>query len=444
MSGDVETGETHSAPETQAASAARTEDAASTVRAARQDGIKILISNFWIWPALAGLVLTTAVALILGFQDVVWPVSLSAQIVGLFFLIAVLFGLIGIWLLARRALPLRRRPATTGVALAFISGGAVACLYVDLTIVAYAFRYQPRVAIAFAVLGLVCLCLAWRTLPPSWSSLSKTVKSAGITLAALGTLANFWYQSIYLPENSQVGIEYAVSLGPVVNSGGGSRLVTIDLTMDNESPVTALTLGSMVVVTGLEYTSSGRQGAISSKAAQERAAAYAASLAERPSKSAAIPNPNIEFTGSLKTTTLTILRPIDNDSYLFPDDEYAREFDVVIPNKQIVALQVKLYVLSARTTRLSLGSRLVSAPKNLDTCSNDEQSGWYVNESALVRFTRGAQILYSDWCADLGDPYITWDVATPPGTHDSPGAENSIGANIDVINSSRDDIFVLN
>jgi len=444
VSGDIETGETHTASETQLPGEAGTEETTSAASATRPDGIRVRRFSFWIWPAIVGLSLTTAVAMTLGFQDVVWPVSLSAQILGLFFLIAALFGLIGIWLLAIRGLPLRRRPPPAGAALAFISAGAVACLYVDLTVVAYSFRYQPRVAIPFCVLGLFCLSLAWRTLPASWSSLSKTVKSAGITLAILGTLVNFWYQSIYLPENAQVGIEYGVSLGPVVNSGGGSRLVTIDLTMDNESPVTALTLGSMVVVSGLEYSNSGHKAGISSKVAQERASAYAASLAQRPSKSAAIPNPNIQFGGNLKTTTLTILRPIDNDSYLFPDDEYAREFDVVIPNRQIVALQVKLYVLSARTTRLSLGSRLVSEPNKLDTCANNEQSGWFINESALVRFTRGAQILYSDWCADLGDPFITWDVATPPGTHDSPGAEVSIEDNIDVINSSRDDIFVLN
>ena len=408
-----------------------------------QAGTKVLLSSFWIWPAAAGVLLTTGVAWTLGFQDVVWPVSLSAQILGLFFLIAGLFGLISAWLMVVRAMPSLKRKPVSGASLSLISAGAVASFYVDATIVAYAFRYQPLVAIPFGVLGIICIGLAWRTLPAAWGSLSKTVKGAGITLAALGTLTNFWYQSIYLPENAQAGVEYSVSLGPVVSSGD-DRFVTIDVTMDNESPVTALTLASMVVVSGLEYTSPTQVGATSKAEAQKRTKGYAASLAKRPGTSAAIPNPNVAVNGQPTATTLTILRPIENDSSLFPDDAYSREFDVVVPSRKIVALEVKLYVLFARTSRLSLGPSLYSETKKIDGCQNDDQSAWYINESALVRFTRGAQLLYSDWCANLGDPFITWAVGTPPGTHDSPGAEDSVASGIDVINSSRDDIFVLN
>jgi hypothetical protein len=409
----------------------------------RQGGTRVLRSHFWIWPAIAGVLLTTGVAWTLGFQDVVWPVSLSAQILGLFFLVAGLFGLISTWLLTVGAVPsLKRRPAT-GASAALISAGAVACSYVDATIVAYAFRYQPLVAIPFGALGIICIGLAWRTLPTAWRSLSATVKGAGITLAALGTLTNFWYQSIYLPENAQAGVEYSVSVGPVVSSGD-DRFVTVDVTMDNESPVTAVTLASMVVVSGLEYSSSIKAGATSKAQAQKRTKGYATSLAKRPGTSAAIPNPNVAINGQPTATTLTILRPIENDSSLFPDDAYSREFDVVVPNLKIIALQVKLYVLFARTSRLSLGPSLYSETKDIDGCPNDDQSAWYINESALVRFTRGAQLLYSDWCSDLGDPFITWAVGTPPGTHDSPGAEDSVASGIDVINSSRDDIFVLN
>jgi hypothetical protein len=443
VSDDVDAGEAQAAPEKRAPQTRAPQTRAPQTRAARQDGIKILISNFWIWPAAAGVLLTTGVAWTLGFQDVVWPVSLSAQILGFFFLVAGLFGLISAWLMAARAMRSVKRRPLGRASLSLIAAGAVASFYVDATIVAYAFRYQPLVAIPFGVLGIICIGLAWRTLPAAWGSLSKTVKGAGITLAALGTLTNFWYQSIYLPENAQAGVEYSVSVGPVVSSGS-DRFVTIDVTMDNESPVTALTLASMVVVSGLEYTSSTQVGATSKAEAQKRTKGYAASLAKRPGTSAAIPNPNVAISGQPTVTTLTILRPIENDSSLFPDDAYSREFDVVVPSRQIIALEVKLYVLFARTSRLSLGPSLYSATKRIDGCPNDDQSAWYINESALVRFTRGAQLLYSDWCADLGDPFITWSVGTPPGTHDSPGAEDSVASGIDVINSSRDDIFVLN
>jgi hypothetical protein len=280
-------------------------------------------------------------------------------------------------------------------------------------------------------------------LPAAWGSLSKTVKGAGITLAALGTLTNFWYQSIYLPENAQVGVEYGVSLGPVVTSGH-LRLVTVDVSMDNESPVTALTLGSMVVVNGLVYKSSGGGTIATGKQAQDRARKYAASLAQRPGQAAAIANPNDQLSGNLEPQQLTIVRPVENDSYLFPDDVYTRDFDVVISNPKIIALEIKLYVFFARTTRLSLGASVTSSTSGITNCKNGAQSAWYINQSALIRFTRGTQILYSDWCANVGDPFISWRVGAPKGTHDSAGAETSIGTGINVINSSRDDIFVLN
>jgi hypothetical protein len=305
--------------------------------------MKILLSRAWIWPIALGILGSAAAALWIGFQDVAWPVSLSAQTLGVFFVIAGLSGLVSAGVLLVKALPFARWAATGSVQLAFISGGAVAALYVDLTIVAYSFRYQPGRASLFGVLALSCAYLVWLTLPPAWKDISKGMKNTGITLAALSIAANFWFQSFYLPANAQAGIEYGLSVGPVVKSGKNT-LVTIYLTLSNHSPVdTELVINSMVAVSGLDYENHQKAKVISDAEAQRRAYSYAASLTGRSSgKSAAVPNPNVRFDGTLKSTALTILQPVNSDSYLFPDDTYSRDFDVVIPSRRIGALDVKL------------------------------------------------------------------------------------------------------
>jgi hypothetical protein len=408
----------------------------------RRDAGKIQ-NGFWNWPLAVGVLGTVAAALWVGFQDLVWPVSLSSQILGICFVVAGLFGLVSAALLIVNAPPFQENRETCGNRLAFIVGGAVAALYVDLTIVAYSFRYQAGKAWLFSALAVDCAALTAWTLPAAWGSVTKGVRNAGITLAALGVAANFWFQSFYLPENAQVGVEYGLSAGPVVTLGS-DRFVTIDLTIHNNSSATALIVGSMAVVSGLDYLESRNPKAISRHRAQELARAYAASLTGRPpGKSAAVPNPNVRFSGKLESEALTILQPINSDSYLFPDDTYSRDFDVVIPDRRIVALDVKLFAQFTRTTRLVLGSHISSTMKRYRSCANDKQSGWSIKESALLRFTRGSQHLYSYWCADLYKPFISWRVFSAGGTHDSARAERALGSTFDVYSSSRDEIIVL-
>jgi hypothetical protein len=399
------------------------------------------LTRFWMWLIVLGVLVTVAAALWIGLQDVVWPVSLSSQILGACLVVAGILGFVCAGLLIVNG------KAPSDVQLALIAGGGVAALYIDLTIVAYSFRYEAGKAWFFCVLALDCASLILKTLPAAWKAITKSVKNAGITLAVLGVAANFWFQSLYLPENAQVGIEYGLSVSPVVTVGR-DRLVTIHLTMDNHSPVAAVIVGSMVVVSGLDYQNSRKSKVLSNnkaqKLAQQRARTYAASLTGRPlDKSAAVPNPNVRFDGKLKSTALTILQPVNSDSYLFPDDAYSRDFDVVIPDHRIAALDVKLYVQFARTTRLLLGPHIASTLKHHGSCSNDKISTWYVKESALLRFTRSTQILDTYWCADLSKPFIYWTVVGGGGTHDSPAAESGIASNFDVYSSSHDDIIVL-
>lgn len=412
-----------------------------------RDVLKIssLLHKKWLPLIAAGLGASAVYALWIGFQDVAWEVSLPAQILGFFFIVAGGAALVGAAFLAFKLLPSQRWRKTTGNQLACIAGGAIAGVYVDMTIVLYSFRYQPRIAGLFGVLMLNCVFLAFKSLPPVWGIISKGTKSLGITLALLGSAANFWFVSFYLPANTQVGVEYGLSVGPVVRSGG-DRLVTLDLTMDNKSSVTVLTVGSMVIVRGISYTKAGKSNVTAQQrklndTARQQMSAYAGSLARQQSAdgSAAVQNPNIQFYGGRSGVVLTILRPINDNSYLFSDDTFSHYFDVVIPDSNIVALDVEINVEYARVTRLTLGSHYPPAIKPSPSCPDDEWSAWNVNQSALVRFTHGRQMLYSYWCADPANPSISSDVVGP----DSPKAEGGIASNISVTTSTRDEEFVL-
>ncbi len=412
------------------------------------DALKIsgLLYKKWLPLIVAGLAATALFALWIGFQDVAWEVSLAAQILGFFFIVAGGAALVGAATLTVKLLPSRRWRKTTGDQLARIAAGAIAGIYVDMTIVVYSFRYQLIIAGVFGALMLNCVFLAFKTLPPAWGIISKGTKGLGITLALLGSAANFWFVSFYLPANTQVGVEYGLSVGPVVRSGG-DRLVTLDLTMDNESSVTALTVGSMVVVRGISYAGTGNSNVTAQQLkklngrAQQQMSVYAGSLARQQSAggSAAIQNPNIQFDDGQSGVVLKILRPIDDNSYLFSNDTFSHYFDVVIPESNIVALDVEIYVQYARVTRLTLSGNYPPAIKSSRSCPDDERSAWNVNQSALVRFTHGNQVLYSYWCADPANPSINSDIVGA----DSPKAEGDIASTISVTTSTRDEEFVL-
>ena len=403
----------------------------------------LTLKRVWHLTVIAGLAGITAIAMWLGFQDVVWAVSIRAQILGAFFILAGISTFFGAFLLAARALPFAPERVRSDVQSTCIAGAAVAGLYVDLTIVAHSLPYEPNKAWLFVILAAGCLVLAIRTLPAAWKKIGSFVKGAGITLALLGAASNFWFQSVYLPENTEVAIQYGLSVDSVVTSGA-KRLATLDFTMRNQSSVTALALGSMVIVRGLVFPNN--SSAVSNTAAQQNINNYAQDLVTPPPAGAPQPNPNIGSSGNASSMILTVLQPINNDSYLYPNDTITHVFDVVIPaipKNKIEALQVEIHVLYARSTRLILGTYYGSRVVSGAFCSHDERSAWFINQSALIRFTRGAQVFYSHWCTDLPNPSVDWGVQTAIAPFETPKTQAKIGADIGVRNSSRNEIFVL-
>jgi len=326
-----------------------------------------------------GLSVNAAVGLWIGFHDALWPVGLSAQFVGLFYFTAgvvSLAGLVAIFPLLGKVLDQTGQPSSGRAGhsrllalitqngdsstrpLAFVAAAAAAGLYIDLIIVFYSFDYRTRYAWMFGALALLCACVACATLPVSWSYLGKGLKAVGISLTVLASAAYFWYQSVYIPENNTSGIYYDLTLGSIVRSGS-DRLVSVHLTMENESSVTALTLGSIVVVNGMYPTQ--------------------------------------------KSRILRILTPIDDDSFLFPNATYSDAFLVQVPDPGIESLQFMITLWSTRITGLTLGNP-IRMREHLQSCPDGTLLEWPIEEGELRSFTEGAQVLYSDWCGDSKNP----------------------------------------
>jgi len=261
----------------------------------------------------------------------------------------------------------------------------------------------------------------------------RAVKAVGLSLTLLAAVVGAWYQAIYLPQNAQVGIEYTLTLRSVVQSDS-LTLADLQLTMENLSSVTALSVGSMVEVSGLSYTS-GKPNALSNDATERHLIAYATAQAGS--------NSDIRFGGTENSTLLAVLRPINNDSYLFPDDIYTHDFVVVIPETGFAALTVRILVQYVRTTRIVLGAELPPQPVPPRGCKHGERYSWDIDQSALRTFTTGALQLNSYWCADLADPFIAYGISGVAG-HESPAEQQAIANRLGIYSSSRTEELTFN
>jgi len=207
------------------------------------------------WVVALGMLFNAAVALYIGFPDLFSPVTLSAQLIGLSYVVAGLIcvsGPFGVFLLFHKAQSftwLKKRAENNNYRkvlarvrdqstrpLEIVAGAAAAGLYIDWTIVLYSLHYIIFYAIIFGVLGLLYTCLAGVIVPAIWKAVSRGLKALGISLAALGAVTQFWYQSVYVPENTPTGMEYSFSIGPPVRSSLG-RIVQVDVTMEDPGSV---------------------------------------------------------------------------------------------------------------------------------------------------------------------------------------------------------------
>jgi hypothetical protein len=68
------------------------------------------------------------------------------------------------------------------------------------------------------------------------------------------------------------------------------------------------------------------------------------------------------------------------------------------------AISVGLPVGVALSTKIGLEQP--GSAERLQYCPDGTQSGWYIAESNLHRFTRGTQVLWSDWCDSGSTSFI--------------------------------------
>lgn len=312
-----------------------------------------------------GLLGTASVAFWIGFQDLFLPVSLAAQFLGLIYFLAGIFGLAGCASLASLAMPLSRngwrknraKPPTWQIAFAF--GGAVAGCYAAATITWYSLGYRTVITWLFAALATTCLFLACIMLPAfsaAWKYIAGSLKGLGISAALLALAAQFWYVSVYTPENTPAAVNTSFSIGAMTGKGA-SRVVQVDLSMEDTGSVPAVAVGSIIVVGGIRGTGG-------------------------------------------DATILKVLQPYSNGAWLFPGNVVLFDFLVSVNEPGVDALNFQLTFSFARTSWLTLGRLRTSVPyvKGCLRSSSDRQSQWYVVESHLYSFAQGPKVLYSDYC----------------------------------------------
>lgn len=388
-----------------------------------------------------GLLVTALVAVWIGIQDVFSAGSLSDQLVGLSYLLAGVTGLAGFAVLIGKTTP----PADWRAVLA--GAGVAAGLYVDITIAFYSFRYEPIKAGIFgalAALDLLLACWLLPTIAQGRGNIDRVFAGAAGVAAALAVVAQFWYQSVYLSGSSQVGIKYSITAGPVLRSGS-NRLVTLTLTMKNDSSAPAIVLNSMLVVTGISYVNGANSGVASPTETQRNMDAYARTLPQKSFYFTAPKLPDIGYSGQLKARTLAAWRPLGPNTYLYPNAAYSRDFVVVIPDPGVQAIDARAKIQYARAARLTPGTPYTGSGLNsYPGCKDDKRSAYYIDQSALRRFTDGTLIFITNWCADITQPDIKLYIAGIRGAKESNSTESALVSHYGVTGNTAIATFALN
>jgi hypothetical protein len=365
-------------------------------------------------------------AVVIGFRDLFWPASTAGQLAGLaLFLAGLAGGFAGLGGLLGLRRPLadrawwfgwnRYRAAEKTGQIACVFGGAAAGTYADLVITAYAYRFHLGQAVIFAVLALLCAALAGLMLPAVWivrQSISGSLKGLAVLGGALTLVAQFWYGGVYVPKNTQVGITYSLTLGPVVRSGHDD-LATIQVSLKNESSLPAVILGSMAIVRGLSAAAAG-----GSRSPQDAAS---------------------------RGRILTVQRLIVNNAAIFPGVTYAQNLVVQVPPSGVAALQAEVLVDYARQTRLTPGpSHSLVPPVKVPGCGRTYTTTRVsaIQESELRTFTTGALYLYSSWCTQPGHRSIDETIGTSPSPEPA-AVEAALQGHYGRVENNRYETFVM-
>jgi hypothetical protein len=391
-----------------------------------------ILAMICVWVMAFALLTSAVFAARIGFRDVLWPVSLPAQLLGIAFVFIGLTGLAGFALGLLNSLGLAKGAKSWRLTL--IMAGSFGAAYADSMIALYSYRYQDIKQFIFIALAALCFILGCLALPKAWGYLSQGLRAAGVVITLIVAGIGAWYHNVYIPHNAPVGIDYGLTTQSVASSGRDT-LVSLQITMRSLSPVPVQVLGSMVIVKGISYASGRWESPLSDSLAQQRMINYADNQSA---------NPDIRFSGTPEATTLAVQRPIRSSAFMFPGQTYTDDFVVIVPDPQVKVLTVSILFQYVRSTRVVFGNELPSRQKSLSTCPDNEdvRSYWNIDQSALRTFTNGSLILYSDWCASLSHPSIDFGIL---GAHnnETPAEQQSLAASLGAYTSSRDETFVI-
>jgi hypothetical protein len=303
-----------------------------------------------------------------------------------------------------------RRRTLSDSAERLIMSGAAAGIVIDIIFVLNAVRYENIRASLFALCGLPCLYVVrlyfnWALLEP-YRKLAATAGVAG----GLLSIIPFLYQTIYLPSTADVAIESTMTHAPPVLVGTGLEVVDVQVNVQVESSVPAVTLTSMLVVRGITYRGSGTDF---SKSPSQKAAREAG-LGQYSS-------PDLEFDGSSGSTLITLRRAVRDGAIVNPNAAFNIAVPVLIPVGRYQELDVGLMLLYARSDRLTLTSEYsgpAAYPFSRQCPGGDDiRSAWFIAQTKLSLLTRGRETAVTDWCSAVKNPSISSFIGGAPGAH---------------------------
>lgn len=338
-------------------------------------------------------------ALCIGLHDAFDPVSLTAFLDGAVDVAAGLCILAGVWELARPFWTNRVEDHNYGLA-SFLAAATSA--YVAASIAISAYGYRPWYVYFFGFYFLVSCAIAAAVVRDEHVHvLTSAMRSSFLAGSTLVAVASFVYQDIYVPSNSEVGIEFVSSAGRPLKISHDLYLIPVHLTMTDRSSVGVVVATSLATVTGVYYAGHGRRYAASA-AAQQREIAEGEQAGQLTQAGADLSD---VFPGREHRTVLAATTLIEDGSQLAPGGTSVRSFVVVVPRYNFKSLAIEQSIVYGSNQRLVLtANEPLYGPitKVADGCTHDVQRRWALRESELRSFTRGQQILVTNWCADRG------------------------------------------
>jgi len=356
----------------------------------------------------------------IGLHDLLGPVSFSSQLLGAVYTAAGVCIVVGVVQLARPwpAPPQRAGPppaAPNGEAATPPQDGnyglagffaAAASALVALSISVSAYGYRPAFVWIFGALAVGnCAIAIVFVRDEHVRVLSTALKSSLLAGGTLVAVASFTYQNIYVPSDTEVGIEFASSSGKPVKVSRDIYLVPVHLTMTDRSSVGAVVATSLATVTGVYYAGHGRQY-LAPEQAQQREVVEGDQAAPREQSSSDLSD---VFPGREHRTVLAATKLIADGSELVPGGTYVHSFVVAVPRYNFKSLSIEQSIVYGSTSRLTLAAgKPFKGPvtEAVSGCSHSVERHWRLRESELRAFSRGQQILVTNWCATRDDEHV--------------------------------------